>query len=49
MPVYMLATYAKGEKLNLTAREKKKLEQFVDAIVQQHLQPRRLRLVQRKS
>ena len=33
VPVYLLAVYAKGEKLNLTAGEKKAMSQMVDQIV----------------
>ncbi len=34
MPVYMLAVYAKGEKLNLTERDKKRMSAFVDLIAE---------------
>lgn len=34
MPVYMLAVYAKGEKINLTEREKKVMRDMVELIVE---------------
>ena len=34
IPVYLLAVYVKGEKLNLTQREKKAMEKLVDNIVE---------------
>jgi hypothetical protein len=33
MPVYLLAAYAKGEKIDLTAAEKKAMRKMVDLIV----------------
>lgn len=33
VPVYLLAVYAKGEKLNITEREKKEMSKMVDMIV----------------
>lgn len=44
MPVYLLAAYAKGEKLNLTAGEKKAMRRTVDHIVEASL-ARRLKIV----
>ena len=32
-PLYLLAVYAKGEKLNLTGAEKKQMRRLVDYIV----------------
>ena len=36
MPLYLLTIYSKGEKIDLTASEKKKMERYVDEIVQEH-------------
>ncbi len=33
MPLYLLAVYAKNEKLDLTAREKRQMRDAVDVIV----------------
>lgn len=36
MPVFMLAVYAKGEKVNLTAREREQMHKLVDHLVNQY-------------
>ena len=36
MPVFMLAVYAKGEKISLTVREKKEMRRLVDELVEQY-------------
>ena len=36
MPVFMLAVYAKGEKINLTAAERKMMRRLVDLLVEQY-------------
>ena len=46
MPVYLLAAYAKGEKINLTAGEKKAMRKAVDLIVEASM-ARRSRVVRR--
>jgi RelE toxin of RelE / RelB toxin-antitoxin system len=46
VPVYLLAVYAKGEKLNLTQREKKIMSRYVDLIVKA-VMAKRLRVVKR--
>jgi hypothetical protein len=46
MPVYLLAAYAKGEKINLTASEKKAMRKTIDLIVAASM-ARRLRVVRR--
>lgn len=46
VPVYLLAVYAKGEKLNLTMREKKTMEKLVDQIVETTMASR-LRVIRR--
>ena len=46
VPVYLLAVYAKGEKINLTAGEKKAMRKAVDLIVEASM-ARRLRVVRR--
>ena len=46
VPVYLLAVYAKGEKINLTEAEKKVMRGMVKRIVQANL-ARRLRVIQR--
>jgi hypothetical protein len=46
MPVYLLAVYAKGEKINLTAGEKKAMRKMVDLIVEASMD-RRSRVVRR--
>jgi hypothetical protein len=45
-PVYLLAVYAKGEKLSLTAAEKKVMSRIVDLIVKAAIAKRR-RVVKR--
>lgn len=40
VPVYLLAVYAKGEKLNITEREKKEMSRMVDMIVEASLAKR---------
>lgn len=37
MPVYLLAIYAKGEKLDLTSKEKRLMRSLVDEIVREKL------------
>lgn len=44
VPVYLLAVYAKGEKINLTEREKKLMRQMVEKIASAAVS-RRLRVV----
>jgi hypothetical protein len=44
VPVYLLAVYAKGEKINLTEREKKQMRQMVERIASAAVS-RRLRVV----
>ncbi len=46
VPVYLLAVYAKGEKINLTASEKKAMRKTVDQIVEASM-ARRLKVVRR--
>lgn len=46
VPVYLLAVYAKGEKINLTEKEKKMMRHAVDEIVQASMVGR-LRVVRR--
>jgi hypothetical protein len=46
VPVYLLAVYAKGEKINLTQAEKKAMRRTVDKIVEASM-ARRLRVVRR--
>lgn len=46
MPVYLLAVYAKGEKINLTAAEKKAMRRIVDQIVEASMS-RRLKVVRK--
>jgi hypothetical protein len=46
VPVYLLAVYAKGEKISLTEKEKKMMRRTVDQIVQATM-ARRLRIVRR--
>jgi RelE toxin of RelE / RelB toxin-antitoxin system len=46
VPVYLLAVYAKGEKLNLTQREKKMMSKYVDLIVKA-VMAKRFRVVKR--
>jgi hypothetical protein len=46
VPVYLLAVYAKGEKLNLTQREKKLMSRYVELIVKA-VMAKRLRVVKR--
>ena len=36
MPVYLLAVYRKGEKLSLTAREKREVGMLVDQLVEEY-------------
>jgi len=48
MPVYILAVYAKGEKLDLTAKEKRLMRDLVDEIVREKLKVT-LRLVTGKG
>jgi mRNA-degrading endonuclease RelE of RelBE toxin-antitoxin system len=36
MPVYLLAVYAKGQKMNLTADDRHQISRLVDRIVEQH-------------
>lgn len=36
MPVFMLAVYTKGEKINLTAAERKMMRKLVDDLVEQY-------------
>jgi hypothetical protein len=48
MPVYLLAVYAKGEKLDLTAGEKREMRELVDAIVHEKLKVK-LRLISGSS
>jgi hypothetical protein len=36
MPVFMLAAYSKGQKLNLTAAEKKMMRKLVDLLVEEY-------------
>ena len=40
MPIYLLAIYKKGEKLDLSDREKKMIRQLVDELVDEHAQRR---------
>ncbi|WP_425907170.1 type II toxin-antitoxin system RelE/ParE family toxin [Nitrobacter sp. TKz-YC02] len=40
VPVYLLAVYAKGEKLNLTEGEKQEMSKMVDLIVEAALAKR---------
>ena len=46
VPVYLLAVYAKGEKINLSQREKKMMSRYVDLIVKA-IMAKRLRVVKR--
>jgi RelE toxin of RelE / RelB toxin-antitoxin system len=46
VPVYLLAVYAKGEKLNLTEAEKKTMARIVDALVDSAM-AKRLRVITR--
>ncbi|KQQ14796.1 addiction module toxin RelE [Methylobacterium sp. Leaf123] len=46
VPVYLLAVYAKGEKLNLTQKEKRQMEKLVDQIVETTMASR-LRVIRR--
>jgi hypothetical protein len=46
VPVYLLAVYAKGEKINLTQPEKKAMRKMVDRIVEASM-ARRLTVVRR--
>ena len=46
VPVYLLAVYAKGEKLNLTMKEKNTMEKLVDQIVETTMASR-LRIIRR--
>jgi len=46
LPVYLLAVYAKGEKIDLTERDKKQMRAMVEEIVQSTL-TRRLRVITR--
>ena len=36
MPIYLLAVYGKGEKINLTAREKREVSMLVDKLVEEY-------------
>jgi len=36
MPIFLLAVYAKNEKLNLTMKERNQMRQLVDELVRQH-------------
>ena len=46
VPVYLLAAYAKNEKLNLSQKDKKMMSTLVDAIVEESM-ARRFRVVKR--
>ncbi len=45
MPVFLLAVYRKGEKINLTAGELKVLSQLVDSLVSHYLTPKWAKIV----
>lgn len=45
LPVYLLAVYAKGEKLDLSAKDKKLMEAYVDRIVKEVVARKRFRIV----
>jgi hypothetical protein len=46
VPVYLLAVYAKGEKLNLTEAEKRQMSKIVDSIVEAAM-AKRFRVIRR--
>jgi len=45
MPVFLLAVYRKGEKIDLTAGELKAFSQLVDSLVSQYLKPKWAKIV----
>lgn len=49
MPVFLLAVYAKGEKIDLTATEKAAMRELVDHLVREHQARRRNVVVLGKS